>query len=190
MPAFSLPSRKKIIVAFASVHLVFLGLGALPLTWRDSLHLSPGFQFYERITRCHQVWNMFETIPTMNRLEARLVVQEPGRKPREEGMILPGLRKFSQHDEVRLNNWMVSVIFTSSRGVFRESYMRSAAAALLRSGRYTPRAQVTLEVVPAYTRSLLGVRSLKEIAVERPSVLGPFEIGALLPAQPAAASTP
>jgi hypothetical protein len=64
--------------------------------------------------------------------------------------------------------------------VFRESYMASAAEALLRTGRYSPRTQVSLEVIPAYTRSLLGVRTLKEIAVERPSVLGPFELGTLV----------
>ncbi len=67
--------------------------------------------------------------------------------------------------------------------------MKSAAEALLRTRRYGPHAQVRLEVIPAYTRSLLGVRTLKEIAVERPSVLGPFELGALVskntPAQPA-----
>lgn len=171
--------RKKAILIFASVHLVYLALGALPVPWRDSLHVSPAHRFYERLTRCHQVWNMFETIPNVHKLEARLVVQEPGKKARSEGMVLPGLRKFSQHDQVRLNNWMINVIFNSSRGVFREAYMKSAAAALLSSGRYSPRAQVSLEVVPFYTRSLLGVRTLKEIAVEDPSVLGPFELGAL-----------
>ena len=95
-------------------------------------------------------------------------------------MVLPGLRRFSQHDQVRLNNWMVNVIFNPTRGVFRESYMKSAAETLLRTGRYGPRTQVSLEVIPAYTRSLLGVRSLKEIAVERPSVLGPFELETLV----------
>ena len=188
MRAFPLPGRKKVILVFASAHLVFLLFGMLPERWRDQIHVSPVFRFYERTTRCHQLWNMFETIPNMNSLEVRLVVQEAGRKPREEGVILPGLRRFSQHDEVRLNNWMINVIFKPARGVFRESYMHGAAAALLQSGRYGPGAQVSLEAIPAYTRSLVGVRTLKEIAVERPSVLGPFELGALVskttPAQP------
>ena len=189
MRAPSLSSRKKMIVVFASAHLVFLLFGMLPVRWRDQIHVSAVFNPYERVTRCHQLWNMFETIPNMHRLEARLIVQEGGQKPREVGMVLPGLRRFSQHDQVRLNNWMVNVIFNATRGVFRESYMKSAAEALLRTGRYSPRTQVSLEVIPAYTRSLLGVRSLKEIALERPSVLGPFELGALVakknPAQPA-----
>ncbi|OYW76443.1 MAG: hypothetical protein B7Z37_08930 [Verrucomicrobia bacterium 12-59-8] len=188
MRTSSLSSREKVIVVFASVHLVFLLFGVLPLPWRERIHVAPVFTMYERITRCHQLWNMFETIPNMNRMEARLIVQEEARKPREVGMVLPGLRRFSQHDQVRLNNWMVNVIFNPTRGVFRESYMRSAADELIRSGRYGPRAQVSLEVIPAYTRSLLGVRSLNEIAVERPSVLGPFELGTLVskntPAQP------
>ncbi|WP_395741906.1 hypothetical protein [Prosthecobacter sp.] len=181
MPMRSLSLRERVIVVFATVHLTFLLFGALPLRWREGLHVAPPFRVYERITRCHQLWNMFETIPNMNRLEARLVVQEGSQKPRAEGVILPGLRRFSQHDHVRLNNWMVNVIFNPTRGVFREAYMRNAAAELLRSGRYTPRARMTLEVIPAYTRSLVGVRSLKEIAVERPSVLGPFELGTLAP---------
>ncbi len=188
MHASPLSSREKVIVVFATVHLAFLSFGALPASWRDQIHVSSVFNLYERITRCHQLWNMFETIPNMNRLEARLVVKEDGLKAKEEGVVLPGLRKFSQHDQVRLNNWMVNVIFNPTRGVFREAYMKSAAEALLHSGRYGPRAQVSLEVIPAYTRSLLGVRSLREIAVERPSVLGPFELGALVsrksPAQP------
>lgn len=175
-----LSSREKAIVVLASVHLVFLLFGILPERWRDALHIGSPFNWYERLTRTHQVWNMFETIPNMNRLEARLVVQEGKQKAREEGVVLPGLRKFSQHDQVRLNNWMVNVIFNPTRGVFREAYMRSAAEALLRSRRYSPEAQMNLEAIPAYTRSLLGVRSLKEIAVERPSVLGPFKLGALI----------
>lgn len=168
------------IVVFASVHLVFLLFGMLPAPWRERIQVAPVFNFYVHITRCDQVWNMFETIPNMNRLEARLVVTDDTKKLREEGMVLPGLRKFSQHDQVRLNNWMVNVIFNPTRGVFRESYMRSAAAALLRSGRYGPKAEVSLEVIPAYTRSLPGIRKLKEIAVERPLVLGPFALGTLV----------
>lgn len=183
-------SRKNVVVVFATAHLVFLVFGMLPVRWRDRGHLSPLFSFYERLTNCRQVWNMFETIPNMNRMEARLVVQEGTQKAREEGMVLPGLRRFSQHDQVRLNNWMINVVFNSSRSVFRESYMRSAAEALLRSGRYSPRARMSLEVLPAYTRSLLGVRSLKEIAVERPSVLGPFELGKLVSTNTPAPSTP
>lgn len=189
MRAPSQSSRKIMIVVFASAHLVFLLFGMLPTRWRDRIQVSSVFNLYERVTRCHQLWNMFETIPNMHRTEAQLIVQERGQKPKEVGMVLPGLRRFSQHDQVRLNNWMVNVIFNPTRGVFRESYMKSAAEALLRTGRYSPRTQVSLEVIPAYTRSLLGVRSLKEIAVERPSVLGPFELGTLVakktPAQPA-----
>jgi hypothetical protein len=180
MRTSSLSIREKVILIFASVHLVYLLLGSLPVPWRDRLHVSPAHRFYERITRCHQVWSMFETIPNMHRLEARLIVTEDKKKPRVEGMVLPDLRRFSQHDQVRINNWMVNVIFNPSRGVFRESYMKSAAAALLRSGRYGPKAQVSLEVIPSYTRSLLGVRTLKEIAIEQPSVLGPFELGTLV----------
>ncbi len=190
MHASPLFSRKNVTVVFAAVHLVFLVFGMLPGRWRDHMHLSSPFNLYERITHCHQAWNMFETIPNINRMEARLVVQDGTKKAREEGVVLPGLRRFSQHDQVRLNNWMINVIFDSSRGVFRESYMRSAAQALLRSGRYSPRARMSLEVVPAYTRSLLGVRSLKEIAVERPSVLGPFELGTLGSKNTPAPSTP
>jgi len=190
MRASQLSSRKKVIVVFASIHLAFLLCGMLPISWRDRIHVSSVFRCYERITRCHQVWNMFETIPNMNRLEARLVVKEEGRKAKEEGVVLPGLRRFSQHDHVRLNNWMVNVIFNSTRGVFREAYMKSAAIALLRTGRYTSKAELTLEVIPAYTRSLKGVHTLKEIAVERPSVLGPFPLGTLVSNNPPAPSTP
>ena len=190
MRASPLSSREKMIVVFASVHLVFLLFGVLPASWRDRIHVSPVFQSYERLTRCHQLWNMFETIPNMNRLEARLVVKEEGRKAREEGVVLPGLRRFTQHDYVRLNNWMVNVIFNPTRGVFREAYMRSAALALLRTGRYSSKAEMTLEVIPAYTRSLKGVLTLKEIAVERPSVLGPFPLGTLVSTNPPAPSAP
>ena len=184
MRTSSLSIREKVILIFASVHLVYLMLGALPETWRDTIHVSVFHRFYERITRCHQAWNMFETIPNMHSMKARLIVQEKGRKARAEGMVLPGLRPFSQHDQVRLNNWMLNVIFTSSRSVFREAYMRNAADALLRSGRYSPSAQVSLEVVPSYTRSLLGVRALKEISVDDPMVLGPFELEALASKKP------
>jgi hypothetical protein len=190
MRTSSLSIREKAILIFASVHLLYLALGALPVPWRDALHVSTAHRFYERISRCHQVWNMFETIPNMNRLEARLVVTDAKNKLREEGMVLPGLRKFSQHDQVRLNNWIINVIFNPSRGVFREAYMKNAATALLSSGRYGPKAQVSLEVLPSYTRSLLGVRTLKEIAVEKPSVLGPFELGTLVGKNTPAIKTP
>lgn len=178
------PAPEKVILIFGTLHLVFLLLSMLPNKWRDGTLGSELLHGYERITRCHQEWTMFETIPTMHRLEARLVVKDGAQKARAEGVVLPGLRQFSQQDQVRLNNWMVSVVFQPSRSVFRESYMRSAAAALLRTRRYSPQAQVSLEVVPSYTRSLLGVRKLREIAVERPSVLGPFELGTLVSAAP------
>ena len=122
-----LSSREKAIVVFASVHLTFLLFGMLPISWRDQIHVSPMFRCYERITRCHQLWNMFETIPNMNSL---------------------------------------------------------------RTGRYTSKAELTLEVIPAYIRSLKGVHTLKEIAVERPSVLGPFPLGALVANNAPAPSAP
>lgn len=190
MRVSSLTSREKVIVVFATVHLIFLLFGVLPLPWRDRIHLTPVFSFYERITRSHQVWNMFDTIPNMHSLDARLVVKEGGQKPHLVGMVLPGLRRFSQNDQVRFHNWMMNTIFNPSRGVFRESYMKSAAAALLSSGRYGPDAEVSLEALPLYTRSLLGVRTLKEIAVERPSVLGPFRLGALVARNTANPPTP
>lgn len=190
MPATPLTRRGKVIVVFATVHLVFLLFGVLPVRWRERIHATTMFSMYERITRCHQLWNMFETIPNMHRLEARLIIQEGAQKPRAAGMVLPGLQKFSQHEQVRLNNWVANVVFNPTRGVFRESYMRSAAAALLRTGRYGPETELSLEVIPAYTRSLLGVRTLKEIAVESPSVLGPFKLGALVAKDPANSVTP
>lgn len=190
MRARPLTGREKLIVALATVHLLFVLLGMVPAPWRDKTFVSPAFRAYERLTRCHQVWNMFETIPNMNRLEVRLVVQEEGYRAREEGVVLPGLRHFSQHDQVRLNNWMVNVIFNPTRGVFREAYMHHAAQALLRAGHYGPRAKMTLEALPSYTRSLVGVRSLKEIAVEKPSVLGPYELGRLAAANTGAAPKP
>lgn len=186
MPAPTRPTSEKIILILASVHLLFLAGSILPVKWRDAPLVSGVFRVYQSITRCHQNWTMFESIPTMHHLEARLVVREEGQKSREEGMLLPGLRRYPRPENARLYSWVDSVAFAPSMAVFRESYMKKAATELLRTGRYRPKAQLSFEVIPAYTRSLAGVRELREIAVERPSVLGPFELSALVSGTPRA----
>ena len=53
---------------------------------------------------------------------------------------------------------------------------------LLKTGDYSPDASVQLECEAWYTRSLLGVRKLREIAVKKTTTMGPFKLRDLVPA--------
>lgn len=186
MTALNLSLKNKGLLIFGACHALFLIVSIVPIKWRDGAVLTAVFHIYQGCTACNHNWNMFETIPSIHHLDARLVVKDGSQKLREEGVLLPGLRRYPLPENPRLYSWVESVAFSTSLAVFRESYMKKAAAELLRSGRYDSKAEVSLEVNAAYTRSLLGVQKLREIAVERASLMGPFPISNLASKTPAA----
>lgn len=173
--------RDRCILFFGTVHLAFLAVSILPRPWTESVGVGAITHAYEATTTCLQDWSMFETIPNIHHLDVRLIVESPGAAPQRVGMRLPGLLPYPQPEHARYRNWATLVLLRQDRSDQREPYMRRVAAELLKSGRYPPEATVRLDCEVWYTRSLLGVRKLREIAVLRPTSMGPFRLADLAP---------
>lgn len=178
--------RRTCILILGTAHLLYLAISVLPLNWRDSGLMGRLIWSYESATTSVQNWGMFDTIPTVHRLDAHLRVESPGQPPKRVGMVLPGLSAYPQPENTRFYGWMHMVILSNERSDQREPYMRRAAAELLASGIYPPDTQVSLVVDAEYTRSLAGVNKLREVATPKQTAMGPFRVSDLSPEPDAA----
>ncbi|WP_395718605.1 hypothetical protein [Prosthecobacter sp.] len=178
----SKPFQHRCILFFGTVHLIFLAVSILPREWTDGSVPGKLSRGYEYVTTCLQDWSMFKTIPNVHRLNVHLTVASPGKPVHRVGMRVPGLLPFPQPEHARYCNWVTLVLHRDERSDQREPYMRQVAAALLKTGKYPPETLFQLDCETWYTRSLLGVRNLREIAVKKTTTMGPFKLRDLAPA--------
>lgn len=183
------PSRRiieAVTLIFGTTHLLFLLICILPEPWRQ-VGISPTVtRFYQNITGSKQYWIVFDTIPTFHSLDVRLIVKDERGRLHEEGILLPGLRRYPKPEDARLYKCMTLMAYSPLMPPQREAYIKKVAAELLRSGRYGPNSEVSLEVTSERTRSLLGVRELREIAVQSTTLMGPLVLSNLITKAPAA----
>ena len=177
----SLKFQNNCVMLFGTLHLIFLVASILPRKWALSIGIGSFTQAYESVTTCLQDWSMFYTIPTIHYLDVRIMVAAPGSPARPVGMRIPGLRPFPLPEQARYSNWVSLVLLRNTRSDQREPYMKRVAAELLKTGIYPPESKVWLDCDVWYTRSLLGVRKLREIAVKKTTTMGPFIIRDLAP---------
>ena len=182
MPSCPPKFQDRCVLFFGALHLIFLAVSILPRGWSETIGASKFTHAYEAITTCLQNWSMFHTIPNVHRLEVSLIVKNPGAPARRVGMRIPGLLPYPHPEHARYANWVSHVLLRNERSDQREPYMRRVANELLKTGDYSPDASVQLECEAWYTRSLLGVRKLREIAVKKTTTMGPFKLRDLVPA--------
>ncbi len=173
-------TREAMILIFGTTHLLFLLICILPEPWRQVSILPKVCRIYQIITGSKQDWIVFDTIPTFHRLNVRLIVKDEKGRLHEEGILLPGLRRYPEPEQARIYKWVILMSFSSLMPPQRAAYIKKVAAELLRSGRYGPKSEVSLEVTAERTRSLLGVRKLREIAVPSTTLMGPLVLSDLV----------
>jgi hypothetical protein len=168
--------REKCILVFGTIHALFLIVAITPPAVRDRYLFGAAIRFYEACTTSLQQWSMFYTIPDIHRLDIRFSIRTPKQSVRFEGIVLPGLKPYPKPENYRFYGWVAEVILSKSNGEQREAYMRRVALELLHKKHYPPESTISLDLDAYYTRSLLGVRKLREIAVKRTSSMGPFRL--------------
>jgi hypothetical protein len=180
MPGLPPSSRRLLILAFGCAHLLYLAICVMPVDWRAKGLLGSFTGAWQALTFSSQRWNMFSTIPTLHAVEAHLLVTPPGQPARREGMLLPDLNPWPVPENERVYVWTAAVLLSDDRADQREPYMRRAAARLLAKG-HSRDSTMTLVLNTEHTRSLKGVRALREISVPKQTAMGPFRLGDLAP---------
>lgn len=186
MPSCPHRFQDRCVLIFGAIHLIFLAASILPRKWAETIGVGKFTHGYEAITTCLQNWSMFHTIPNVHRLDVSLIIKNPGTPARRAGMRIPGLQPYPQPEHARYTNWATHVLLQDARSDQRAPYMRRVAQELLESGKYSLETDIQLDCETWYTRSLLGVRKLREVAVKKTTTMGPFKIRDLVPADAAA----
>lgn len=174
MPANNRTFREKCILAFGTIHALFLIVAITPSAVRDRYFFGKAIRFYEGCTTSLQEWSMFYTIPVLHSLDIKFTVRAPSQPVRFEGIVLPGLKPYPKPENYHFYGWVAEIVLAKGNAEQREAYMRRAAKELLYKKHYPPESIISLDLEAYYTRSMLGVRTLREIAVKRTSSMGPF----------------
>ena len=86
-----------VVIAFGLFHALSLVLAILPRDWAINRLLAP----YRQLTGTEQEWGMFYTIPTMQENAVAVEVTDAGGVTAERGPILPGLKSYRTHAQIR-----------------------------------------------------------------------------------------
>ena len=117
---------------------------------------------------------MFETIPALHRLDVGLMEIRDGTVRRNAGLILPDFSSCPAPEDARVYTLFHRMIWDVNGPDYANAYLRRMAEEL--SGRSDAPDSIALQMDAWHTRSLLGVKSLGEIAVNKIATYGPIPV--------------
>lgn len=150
--------RSRLIIALATIHAIKLITCILPESWRPDLLPIGISHAYEKLTGSKQCWNMFETIPSHHRFDARLIIIGSDGEERLLGPLLPGFLAWPQPEVVRIEAMYDRLFPSGMVPGLREAWLHEADAQLRAKHMLKPGDRWCLEIVEDYTRHLFHIR--------------------------------
>lgn len=176
-PASSVPGgwRQWALGALCAVHALFLIFALIPPRLRSEGATGRLLAAYQKWTGSEQRWDMFETIPQLHKLEAGLIeVREDG-AIRRPGVILPELSPYPAPERPRHYSLFHRMIWQPDGPAYADAFLQRVTGQFRNQPR--PPKAVALQIDAWHTRSLIGVKSLGEIAVNKIATYGPVPVG-------------
>lgn len=166
-----------LLLIFCCGHAMFLIFSIMPRSRGQDDPGSPAMDLYRLVTGGRQVWNMFETIPILHSLDARLEAGDATGRRITAGCVLPGFMPYPKPETSRYYILFHRMLATSSGAAVREAYLRKIAqlsSAQRGSGIGGP---WSLVMDVEYTRNLFHIRRDGQISMPVTKVFGPANQG-------------
>ncbi len=126
--------RAVLLLLFCCGHAVFLIASIVTRNPPPTERGNPVLAFYRLFTGGQQQWNMFETIPLLHSLDARIVVDDGPGEVVVVGSVLPGFTPYPRPEQSRYYVLFHRMMIQAERPSFFEAYLRRTDV-LLRSQR-------------------------------------------------------
>ena len=166
-----------LLLIFCCWHAGFLIISIFPrrLGQEDPGHLA--MDLYRLLTGGRQLWSMFETIPVLHSLDARLEGEDETGGKITAGCVLPGFKPYPKPEQSRYYVLFHRLLFTANGVGFREAYLRKVAQLLpAQRGSMAGRNWV-LVMDTAYTRNLVHSRRDGQLSLQFTKTFGPAGAG-------------
>ena len=151
-------------IGFGIFHCTTLGLAMLPRSWGVNQALAP----YRQLTGTEQEWGMFHSIPTLQQNEITVEVVDGSFGP-----ILPGLRDYKTHDQIR--HYYLFNRLTDPDSVYFDAYVEGLRKALVEQG-VDSSAEFSLRIESDFIRLLERIDEDGKMTLRKSEVRGPFSM--------------
>ena len=155
--SFRSPCLKGLLLAFCCWHAVILVISIIPPPPAREDPGNPAMDFYRLALSGRQQWNMFETIPVLHSMGARLEGKDVSGDTITAGCVLPGFKPYPMPEASRYYVLFYRMMFFDNKVAYRDAYMKKIAKALAaREGAAGGRTW-SLVLDGAYTRNLIHI---------------------------------
>lgn len=156
------PAKRRLLAGllliFCCWHAGFLIVSIIPRGPGQDEPGSPAMDLYRLLTGGRQVWNMFETIPVLHSMDARLEGEDEAGRTITAGCVLPGFTPYPKPESSRHYALFHRLLWSSNGAAFREAYLRKAANLLQNQRDSGARGNWSLVVDADYTRNMFYSR--------------------------------
>jgi hypothetical protein len=143
-----------LLLVFCCWHGAFLAYSIIPVPNGNDVPSHSILDFYRLAVSGSQQWNMFDTIPTLHSMDARLVGEDETGNQITRGCILPGFEPYPKPEQAR---YYVALFRLLSQESYRDAYLRNAAQ-LLSTQQAQDGKNWSLVVNAEYTRHLFHIQ--------------------------------
>jgi hypothetical protein len=144
-----------LLLAFCCWHGAFLAYSIIPVSHEKDVPSHSVLDFYRLAVSGSQQWNMFETIPTLHSMDARLVGEDETGNQITRGCILPGFEPYPKPEQARYYQAFFRLLSDDS---YRDAYLRNAAQLLSAHQGAQDGKNWSLVADAEYTRHLFHVK--------------------------------
>ena len=147
-----------LLLVFCCGHAVFLIASIVPRNPPPAERGNPAVALYRMLTGGQQQWNVFETIPFLHSLDARIEVDDGVGGRAVVGSVLPGFTPYPRPERSRYYILFHRMLHNTDRPLFFEAYLRTTEALLRAQRGSVIDGHWTLVVDVEWTRTLLYSR--------------------------------
>ena len=159
-----------VVIGFGLFHALSLALAILPRDWAINRLLAP----YRQLTGTEQEWGMFYTIPTMQENAITVEIQETSGASSERGPILPGLKPYRTHAQIRY--YYLLNRLTDAGSPYFDAYVERLGDEV-REESEGRAAEFAIHTEGRYIRLLERIAQDGEMTLLKSETLGPFLFG-------------
>ena len=155
--AFRIPWLKGLLLAFCCWHAVVLILSINPPPPAREDPGNPAMDFYRLALSGRQQWNMFETIPVLHSMGARLEGKDERGGIITAGCVLPGFKPYPRPEDSRYYVLIYRMMFFDNKVPYRDAYLKKLANEVSARQSTGERRTWSLVLDGAYTRNLVHI---------------------------------
>lgn len=155
--SFRSPWLKGLLLAFCCWHAAVLIISIIPPPPAREDPGNPAMDLYRLALSGRQQWNMFETIPVLHSMGARLEGKDGRGDIITAGCVLPGFKPYPMPEDSRYYVLIYRMMFFDNKVPYRNAYLKKAAKLMSARQGTGERRTWSLVLDGAYTRNLIHI---------------------------------